>query len=288
VNFSPEKMETWMPIAAIALAAVSWLLHRHKSTPHPMTLRETVSNVAIFVVWRFIFFAGGLALQYAIFSAIAARVPWKIGTSPAIFPLAILLADFCYYWKHRYEHETSVLWAQHSVHHSSEEFNLSTSLRLPWVGSYLNWMFFIPALLLGFSAKQIILGHQMVLTYQYLVHTEFVGKLGFLERILNTPSHHRVHHSRNDRYLDKNYGGILIIWDRWFGTFAPEESSIDFGVTHPIGSENPWTINFKPWRDLYEAIRKIPGWDRRIGALFSKPGDLERYAAQRYIVKPML
>jgi sterol desaturase/sphingolipid hydroxylase (fatty acid hydroxylase superfamily) len=189
--------------------------------------------------------------------------------------LAVFVADFCYYWKHRYEHQWSYLWAQHVVHHSSKEFNYSTSLRLPWIGSYLNWPFFVPALFLGFTAAQILLGHQIVLAYQYIIHTEMVNKMGFLERILNTPSHHRVHHGRNSKYLDKNYSGIFIFWDRIFGTFEPEAETVNYGTVHPMESKNPVVINLKPWLDFFSSVRRVPGFWRKIQSPFLSPQNLE-------------
>jgi sterol desaturase/sphingolipid hydroxylase (fatty acid hydroxylase superfamily) len=270
----PSSMETWLPLIAAVFAFVSYGLHRWKEAPNAMTFWETVSNFAGFLVWRFIFFAGGLAMQFAIFTWVASLVPWKLPSNFGVMALSIFVADFCYYWKHRGEHDLSVLWAQHSVHHSSAEFNLSTSLRLPWVGSYLNWPFFIPALLLGFSAPQIIFGHQVVLAYQYLVHTEFVRKMGFFEAFLNTPSHHRVHHGRNPEYLDKNYGGILIIWDKIFGTFQPETVPVLYGTVHPMLSKNPFVINYRPWVELYQVARTRPTYWQRFKVLFTAPRNL--------------
>jgi len=251
-----HSFETGAPLLALLLLGVSWLLHRYKSTPHPMTLGETLANVVIFVIWRFGFFAGGLALQFWIFTKISNRIPWQVPNTLAFMMLAVLVADFLYYWKHRAEHRVNLLWTEHSVHHSSQEFNLSTSLRLPWIGSYMNWIFFVPALGVGFSPAQILFGHQVVLAYQYLVHTEFVRKLGVFELLLNTPSHHRVHHGRNPAYLDKNYAGIFILWDHLFGTFAPEQEPVEFGITSPVNSQNPFVINVQPWLELYKNIKQ--------------------------------
>ncbi|MGZ3695070.1 MAG: sterol desaturase family protein [Bdellovibrionota bacterium] len=271
---SPAFLESVMPLLALVLVVISYLLHRWKQTPSGMTLQETAANLVLFTIWRFIFFSAGLALQLVIFSYLASLVPWKLPNNPSVFIAAVFVADFCYYWKHRMEHDLSVLWAEHSVHHSSGEFNLSTSLRLPWFGSYLNWPFFLIAIPLGFSGEQIILGHQVVLAYQYLVHTEFVGRLGVFERLLNTPSHHRVHHGRNPEYLDKNYGGIFIWWDKLFGTFQSETVAPLYGTVHPIGSQNPLAITFRPWAGLWATMLKRPTWRGRVAVLFTAPRDL--------------
>lgn len=252
-----QQLETWMPLAAIFLVFVSIGLHRLKETPNPMTTSEAFANLGVFIVWRFVFFAGGIALLLWIFTKSSNLIPWKLPTSWMVILAAVFVADFLYYWKHRFEHRINLLWSQHAVHHSSEEFNLSTSLRLPWLGSYFSWPFFLPALLIGFSPKQVLLGYQIVLTYQYLVHTEFVGNLGFLEKLLNTPSNHRVHHGRNEIYLDKNYGGILIIWDRLFNTYEPENTPVEYGTITRVTSKNPLWINWQPWSSLFQHARGL-------------------------------
>lgn len=173
--------------------------------------------------------------------------------------LALIAADLTYYWMHRIEHERRFFWAYHSVHHSSPEFNLTTSLRLSWVEGLVEWIFFIPMVIIGFDAVQIVASILIVVVYQTWIHTEKIGKLGWLDKIFNTPSVHRVHHARNPEYLDKNYGGILIIWDRIFGTYKTEDTTIDYGVTEPLNTSNPFIINFHEFwvimRDIVKARR---------------------------------
>ncbi|MBY0384256.1 sterol desaturase family protein [bacterium] len=273
---NPQQFETWVPLIAISLVGVSLVLHFFKKTPNPMTLNESLANVGVFVVWRFIFFARGVAIQLAIFKYLAQWVPWGWSASSMTFIFSILIADFLYYWKHRCEHRLNILWAQHAVHHSSEEFNLSTSLRLPWLGSYMGWIFFLPAIAIGFSPMQILMGYQIVLAYQYLVHTEFIGHLGIFEKILNTPSNHRVHHGRNEPYLDKNYGGIFIIWDRLFKTYEPEVKTVDYGTVTRVVSKNPLWINWQPWWSLWVASRPLP-WFRKIQLCFVAPAETQKF-----------
>ena len=148
--------------------------------------------------------------------------------------LALLAADFTYYWMHRLEHEHRILWASHSVHHSSNDYNLSVGFRLSLVEGFFGWAFLIPMILIGFSPFQAIVGLVLVAQYQHWVHTERVTKLGWLDEVFNTPSVHRVHHGSNRQYLDKNYGGILMIWDKLFGTFAREEEKVIYGLTRDI------------------------------------------------------
>lgn len=187
-------------------------------------------------------------------------------------PLAVLAADFTYYWMHRCEHEIRLFWANHSVHHSSPEFNFTTALRISWVDALIEWVFFIPMILLGFGLVHTVVGLVVVVAYQSWIHTEKVGKLGALDRLFNTPSVHRVHHGSNAQYIDKNYGGILIIWDRMFGTYAPEVEPVKYGITTPIGSHNPLIINFKEYGALWRDICRAKSWSRAFGHLFRRPG----------------
>ncbi|WP_170336163.1 sterol desaturase family protein [Ruegeria arenilitoris] len=187
-------------------------------------------------------------------------------------PVAVLVADFTYYWMHRCEHEVRLFWANHSVHHSSPEFNFSTALRISWMDALIEWVFFIPMILLGFSVAETVVGLVVVVAYQSWIHTEKVGKLGWLEGVLNTPSVHRVHHGSNARYIDKNYGGILIIWDRMFGTYQPEVEPVAYGITTPVNSHNPLVINFKEYTNIWRDMRHAESWTDGVGYLFRSPG----------------
>jgi sterol desaturase/sphingolipid hydroxylase (fatty acid hydroxylase superfamily) len=186
---------------------------------------------------------------------------------------ALLVADLTYYWMHRLEHEVRILWAWHSVHHSSPEFNLTTGLRLAWIEGVIEWIFFVPMILIGFSAIQTVIALSIVVIYQTWIHTDKIGKLGWADRIFNTPSIHRVHHGSNRQYHDKNYGGILILWDRLFGTYSPEEEKVVYGIARPVGTWNPlminthefWHMSKDIWRakSLGDALRVVfrgPSW----------------------------
>ena len=186
--------------------------------------------------------------------------------------LALVAADFTYYWMHRWEHEIRVLWAHHSVHHSSPEYNLTTALRLAWVEGLIEWVFFIPMILLGFDLVQTIIALSIVVAYQTWIHTEKVGKLGWLDKVLNTPSVHRVHHGSNGKYLDKNYGGILIIWDRMFGTYQAEEEPVVYGLTTQIGTTNPVKVNFHEYVQIAKDLRKADSLGSAVGYLLKRPG----------------
>jgi sterol desaturase/sphingolipid hydroxylase (fatty acid hydroxylase superfamily) len=165
---------------------------------------------------------------------------------------ALFLADdLCYYWSHRAAHASRLLWASHVVHHSSSCFNLSVGARNSWTGGLTDWIFWMPLPFLGFPPAMIVAMQGLSLLWQFLIHTPYGGRLGPLGFFLNTPSHHRVHHGRNPQYLDRNFGGTLIVWDRLFGTFAAEAEPVAYGtVTPPARPANPFFIAFFGWAAL--------------------------------------
>jgi len=229
-------------------------------------------------------------LQYTIWGFVLSNIAlfewqrsWFNASADGIFLwiLAAVSWDFCYYWNHRLGHEISILWAAHSVHHQSEEYNLSTALRQTSSSFLFSWIFYVPLFLIGFPADVLITVAAINLIYQFWVHTQFVNRLGVLDRIFVTPSNHRVHHAQNECYIDKNYGGIFILWDRLFGTFAEErdEEPVIFGVRKPLSNWNPIWANFQVYDYLlFDAIRarrwrdKIAVWFRRTGW---RPADVE-------------
>ncbi len=200
---------------------------------------------------------------------------------------ALVLYDFCYYWLHRMGHEVNVLWAAHVVHHQSERYNLSTALRQTGSGVLLGWMFYLPMAVLGYPVEVFAVVAVIDLLYQYWIHTELIGKLGWFDRVFASPSNHRAHHAVNDRYLDRNYGGIFILWDRLFGTFV-EEDEVDkpvYGTRAPLRSWNPlwanaevyWAMardawHARRWRDKLRVWIARPGWrPADVAARFPKP-----------------
>ncbi len=186
--------------------------------------------------------------------------------------LAIVAADFTYYWMHRAEHEIRILWAYHSIHHSSPEFNLTTGLRLAWIEGAIEWIFFVPMILLGFGTVQTIIALAIVVIYQTWIHTEKIGKLGWLDRVFNTPSVHRVHHGSNKQYHDKNYGGILMLWDRFFGTYKSEQEAVIYGITTPVGTWNPLIINFHEFGKIFKEVKHSKSVSDAFGYVCKRPG----------------
>jgi len=204
--------------------------------------------------------------------------------------LAVVAADFTYYWMHRIEHRVRILWAYHSVHHSSPEFNFSTALRLAWVESLFEWIFFVPMILAGFDLVQTIIAIVIVVVYQNWIHTEKVGKLGWLDGVFNTPSVHRVHHGCNSQYLDKNYGGILIVWDRLFGTYEAEGEEVIYGITEPLNTINPIAINFREFWYIARDVGRSRSFSEALGYLFRPPGWAPKHkstAGKTAISKPI-
>lgn len=188
--------------------------------------------------------------------------------------LAIVAWDFCYYWAHRAGHEISILWAAHSVHHQSEEYNLSTALRQTSTGFLFGWVFYLPLFLLGLPIEVVATANAIDLIYQFWVHTRHIDRLGWADRVFITPSNHRVHHAQNERYIDKNYGGILVLWDRLFGTFQDEldDDPVVFGVRKPLASWNPFWANLQVYDYLLRDARRTARWRDKLGIWFRRTG----------------
>ena len=195
----------------------------------------------------------------------------NFGSRRSKFVTALVLWDFLYYWEHRWMHEVRLLWAHHVTHHSSERYNLSTALRQPW-SPFLVWWVFWPMSLLGYDSATIRKAGQLNLLYQYWIHTETIDRLPpAAEAVLNTASHHRVHHGANQQYLDKNYGGILIVWDKLFGTFEPEVRRIKYGLTKNIHTYNPLRIGYHEFVAIARDVRRSHGWRTCLTHVFGRP-----------------
>jgi len=222
-------------------------------------------NVVVNVVWK-------LAVV-AVYAALYELTPLRLDAGDWwVWVLLFFLDDLAYYWFHRVSHESRVFWASHVVHHSSQHYNLSTALRQTWVPmTYLP--FWLPLPLLGFEPWMVLLAQSWSLIYQFGLHTERIGKLPRpLEAVLNTPSHHRVHHGANEQYLDRNYGGILVIWDRLFGSFEPEGERVRYGLTKNLRTYNPVHVAFHEYAALGRDLRAARSWRARWNLLLRGPG----------------
>jgi len=188
-----------------------------------------------------------------------------------------LLTDLAYYWGHRMSHEVNLFWGGHVVHHQSEDYNLSVALRQSSFQVIWTFAFNLPIALLGFKTLDFAFMSALNTLYQFWIHTETIGKMGWFEYVFNTPSHHRVHHGRNPKYIDKNHAGSLIIWDKMFGTFQPEEEKPTYGITKPINSWNPVFANFSHYIEMSKDLKRIPKWGDKFRYFFKKPGWLPDY-----------
>lgn len=185
--------------------------------------------------------------------------------------LGFVAVDFCYYWLHRMSHEMNFLWAGHSVHHQSEDYNLAVALRQSVFHMLFAWVFYVPLAFLGMPVIMHFTLRGVNSLYQFWIHTRLIGKLGPLEWLFNTPSHHRVHHARDARYIDRNHAGTLIIWDRIFGTFAAEEEEPRYGTTKALASWNPVWANVEPWVRMWRLSRSLPRWRDKLALWFRPP-----------------
>ncbi len=187
--------------------------------------------------------------------------------------LLFIGVDFFYYWFHRYSHEINLFWGAHIVHHQSEEYNLSVALRQSSFQGFISTIFYLPLAIIGFHPVSFITVNAFQTLYQFWIHTKTIDKMpAWFEYLFNTPSHHRVHHGRNPKYIDKNHGGTLIIFDRWFGTFQEEEEEVVYGVTKPLSSWNPIWANFDYYAEMWQFLKKPMSVSDKIRYLFAMPG----------------
>ena len=214
------------------------------------------------------------AIQFSLLTYFHRYAIFSIGFQWWAWLLLFFGDEFSYYWFHRISHECRFFWASHVVHHSSERYNFSTALRQTWTGSFTSFVFWLWLPIIGFAPVMIMTMKAVSLLYQFWIHTELVRSMGPLEKVMNTPSHHRVHHGSNPRYIDRNHGGTLIIWDKLFGTFEPENPADPprFGLTHNINTYNPVRIAFHEWMQMFVDAWNAPGWGNKLRYIFGNPG----------------
>ncbi|WP_066913233.1 sterol desaturase family protein [Millisia brevis] len=223
-------------------------------------------SIATSTGWKIL----GLLVYTAIFAYLA---PWQLSiTAWYTWVIGFIAVDFLYYWNHRISHRVRLVWATHQAHHSSEYFNFATALRQKWNISAALFMW-LPLPFLGIPPAVIFACYGLNLVYQFWIHTERIGRLwGPVEYLFNTPSHHRVHHGSDADYLDRNYAGVFILWDRMFGSFAPETHRPTYGLTTPVGSHNIWTLQTHEYAAIARDVRHADGWRARLGYVFGPPG----------------
>lgn len=229
--------------------------------------------LANFIIGMCILFTGlfmkGVAL--ALYSVIYSYAFFRPELSVWLWIAGFFSCDLVLYIFHFLGHKTRIFWAAHVTHHSSLHYNLSVGLRVNFIHTFYRFLFWAPLCLVGIPPWMILFFESVTTIWNVLIHTERIKKLGMLDLVFNTPSNHRVHHASNPEYLDKNFGGILIIYDRLFGTYTPERSKPVYGMTHNIYTHNPLTILLHEYVDLFKQLRQIRGWKRKTQFLFSPP-----------------
>jgi sterol desaturase/sphingolipid hydroxylase (fatty acid hydroxylase superfamily) len=260
-----------IPAFGLSMALEAWKLrggdHGHKGyTPADSfgSLSLGIGYLGIAAVYKVVFVGAMLWLyQFRLFDIEVGLLSWLA---------LVVLDDLCMYASHRAGHEVRILWCAHHQHHSSDHYNLSTALRQSWTEHLTAPLFWAILPLIGFPVEMILVQMALNLLYQYWLHTELIGDMGRFGWVFNTPAFHRVHHGRNPQYLDRNYGGIFIVWDRLFGTFEPEGEPVDYGVTNPVGSDNPFRIAAHEYLHLWEDLRQVRSLRGALGVVFGPPG----------------
>lgn len=263
-----------LALSPVFLAFIAWEWWRYRQVkPAIYRWQDSLANAVLALMHQ-----GGemlaVILLMPLFSWLYQWRLFDINLNFVSFFAAFLLQDFLYYWFHRASHQIRWLWASHIAHHSSRLMNFSTafrqSLTYPISGM---WLFWVPMILIGFPPTIVLAIVALNLAFQFFVHTQAVAKLGFIEYIFNTPSHHRVHHACNPLYIDKNYAGVLIIWDRLFGTFTPELTAepCRYGITDDFNSDNPVYITFYEWQRMWQDYLAAANWKQRLRSIIGKP-----------------
>ena len=242
------------------------LIHKDESKT-----KDILANLCLgFFVLLTGFFMKGLALF--VYSSVYSISFIQPASSVFLWVIAFFLCDLVLYIYHLLGHKTRLLWAAHVAHHSSTHYNISVGFRINFIHLFYRFLFWAPLCLIGITPFMILFLESLTAIWNFIIHTEKIKKLGVLDLVLNTPSNHRVHHASNPEYIDKNLGGILIIFDRMFGTYAKETNPPVYGITHNIHSHDPRTILLHEYRDIFKELKTIKGFNNKILFLFSKPG----------------
>lgn len=270
-----------VPVFLLVVLAEIWFERRKQRNTY--SLAGALSNLSV----------GLVEASFGVFSHLAILVAyewqfhyWAMGqwsvSDPLIWIIGFLVYEYCYYWKHRLGHEINFMWAGHVVHHQSEEMNLSTGLRLSGTSPLYDIVFYVPMALIGIPPFVYLVMKVISLSYQLFLHTEHIRYLpAWAEYVFNTPAHHRVHHSRHEGHLDRNYGSILILYDRWFGTFADDRIAPEYGTTEPIRSYNPIYVNLAHYGLLFRQFWDAPSGRERWRMLFDRPAVVANFYGKK-------
>ena len=251
-------------------------------------VNDALTSMSLGLISRFVPLLG-LGFQYVVYKYVAQYYNLKLLNLEEtwVWVVSFILYDICYYWMHRMHHEIKIFWATHVVHHHGEEFNLATALRQTSSGFLWKWVFFLPVFIIGVPPEVYVSVAGVNLIYQFWVHTEHVGRLGFLEYIFITPSNHRIHHAQNDDYLDANYGGVFILWDRIFGTFIDERKDLKpiYGTVKPLKSFNPFWANIEVFYQMILDSYRTKKLKDKVYVWFSPPAWRPDDVTEKYPLK---
>ena len=273
VYFWEENLGNWFFLASLAFLGFELVRYVLLRKMNWQLAGDTITNfitLGMFIVLTYVLLAALYLSAYAWFHQFAL---FQIDVNWATIFLCVVAADLAYYWEHRFTHRTGIAWATHTVHHSSPFFNISVAYRFGPLDGLWPIFFHVPLVLIGFNPFVVFFAEAFVQLYQTALHTEVIRKLPKpIEFLMNTPSHHRVHHGANDQYIDKNYSGIFIIWDRIFGTFAEEQEPVVYGITKPVDSVNPIKVFFHGLARLGKQLVNTRGFANKCNVLIKPPG----------------
>ena len=258
-----------LPVFTLMVLLEAWLVKAdekilgYDGPDSRVSISMGLGSLVVNGAWRLV--------EAALLTAVAAVAPFHLHGWPA-WLVGLVAVDLAYYWDHRVSHEVRIMWASHVVHHSSQRYNLSTALRQTWTGQTLV-LFLAPVAFLGVSPVIVFAAWSINLVYQFWIHTEAIDRLWApVEWLMNTPSHHRAHHGSNSQYLDRNYGGILIVWDRLFRSFEPEGERVRYGLTKNVTSSNLITVQTHEYRAIWQDVRGAGSLRTRLGYVLAGPG----------------
>jgi len=260
-----------VPAFLATMVAEAALLRRHPEL-RGYEARDTRASLTM-GIGNVLINLGMKGVQFSILTWFSGFARWHLDPwTWQSWVIGIVAVDFAYYWFHRSSHDVRLLWAAHINHHSSERYNLSTALRQSWTTPFTGLPFYWPLALLGLDPAMILAIEALNTLYQYWIHTELVDRIGPLEAIFNTASHHRVHHGTNVEYLDRNHAGIFIVWDKLFGTFEPERAPVHYGLTTNIRTFDPLTIAFHEYAAIARDVKRAKTFGEALGYIFLPPG----------------
>lgn len=275
MNFDPVVWSIPLFFVLIGIELVFDFVKRKRTGEGFYRLNDAFSNISCGVVDQ----STGLFAKVLVIGIYAAAyeyiqplTPWEIQGSIPIYIVFFFAVDLAYYWAHRLSHQVNLFWTGHVIHHQSEDYNLSVALRQGAFQKLFTFWVYLPLAIIGFPPEWFLVTMGFNLLYQFWIHTEWVKKMGPFEYVLNTPSHHRVHHGRNPKYIDRNHAGVFIIWDRMFGTFQAEEEHPTYGITQPVNTFNPVLAYIQPFQLLIHDLRQINGFRDKVRFLFASPG----------------